>query len=409
MRQRVVWITAALSGLTLAIGPRALGQHWPQWLGPGRDGKVAGFKAPKAWPKELTRKWQVNVGQGESTPALVDDRLYVFTRQGDEEILLCLDAADGREKWASRYTAQAVTGPANPFPGTRSSPAVADGKVVTLGVGGVLSCLNADTGKEIWRKHEPKEVPLFFAATSPLIADRMCIVHLGGEDKGTIVALNLATGNEAWTWSGEGPSYSSPMLLTADGTTQVVVQTEKRLIGLTLAEGKLLWEVATQRKDGYWHSATPVIDGQTVFYTGQGTGTRAMRIEKHGGAFATRQLWHNERLGTCYNTPVLKDGLLFGVSDRGNLFCMDARTGEAKWIQPDRTSPFATILDAGEVLLTLPAKPVMVVFRPDGKEYSEVAKYAVANAETYAFPIVSGNRIFVRDRGAVTLWTIESP
>jgi len=376
-------------------------------MGPGRDCKVAGFRVPEAWPKELTRKWQVKVGQGESTPALVGDRLYVFMRQGDEEVLLCLNAADGKEKWASRYTAQAVTGPANPFPGTRSSPTVADGKVVTLGVGGVLSCLDATSGKEIWRKNEPKEIPLFFCATSPLIVNRVCIVHLGGEDKGVIIARGLDIGDKKWEWSGEGPSYSSPVLLTADETKQVVVQTEKRLIGLTLAEGKLLWEVATERKDGYWHSATPVVDGQTVFYTGQGTGTRAMRIEKHGDGFAAKPIWHNEKLGTCYNTPVLKDGLLYGVSDRGNLFCLDAKTGETKWTGPARTSPFATILDAGEILLTLATKPVMVVFRPDGKGYSEVAKYTVADAETYAFPVLSGNRLFVRDRGAVTLWTIE--
>lgn len=394
-------------GLALIAGARALAQDWPQWRGPGRDGKVTGFTAPQIWPKELTQKWRVKVGQGESTPALVGDRLYVLARQGDAEVLQCLDATDGKEKWSYRYAARAVTGPADPFPGPRSSPAVAGGKVVCVGVGGVVSCLHAETGKEIWRKPGPKEVPQFFTAMSPLIVDGVCLVHLGGEDKGVIVALDMSSGEPKWTWAGEGPAYASPALLAADAATHVVVQTEKRLIGLALADGTLLWEVATEREDGYWHSATPVVGGRTVFYTGQGTGTRAVRIEKRGDGFAAVPLWCNEKLGTCYNTPVLKDGLLFGVSDRGNLFCMDAATGEARWTARTRWSPFATIVDAGSVLFALPVKPAMVVCRPDGKEYAELATYTVADAETYAYPIISGNRVFVRDRGSVTLWAFD--
>ncbi|MBP7937072.1 MAG: PQQ-binding-like beta-propeller repeat protein [Phycisphaerae bacterium] len=407
MRSPVSFIVAASGSFALLATGHLVAQDWPQWCGPGRDAKVTGFKPPVTWPNQLNLKWRVKVGQGEASPALVGDRLYVLARQGDEEVLLCLNPADGTEKWAYRYSAQPVTGPANPFPGPRSSPAVADGKIVCLGVGGVLSCLNAQTGKEIWRKHDPKEVPLFFTAMSPLIVDRMCIVHLGGENKGVVAALDLASGEPKWKWSGEGPSYSSPVLITAGGTKQVVVQTEKRLIGLGLADGRLLWDVGTERKDGYWHSATPVVDDQTVFYTGQGTGTRAARIERQRDGFAVRQLWCNEKLGTCYNTPVLKDGLLFGVSDRGHLFCMDSRTGAANWTLEARCSPFATIVDAGPVLLTLPTKPVLVVYKPDGKEYTEIARYTVADAETYAFPIISGNRVFVRDRISIALWMLE--
>ncbi|NQT03524.1 MAG: hypothetical protein HQ580_15965, partial [Planctomycetes bacterium] len=67
-------------------------QDWPQWRGPNRDGKVRGFKAPRQWPNELTQKWKTTVGSGDATPALVGNKLYVFTRQGDEEVTLCLDA-----------------------------------------------------------------------------------------------------------------------------------------------------------------------------------------------------------------------------------------------------------------------------------------------------------------------------
>jgi len=139
------------------IASCAWGQDWPQWRGPNRDGKVTGFTAPQQWPAALTQKWKVTVGTGCATPALVAGKLYVFARQGDEEVILCLDADTGQEKWKDTYAAQAVTGAARRHPGPRSSAAVAQGKVVTLGVGGVLSCLDAATGKlaQVLHLHVP--------------------------------------------------------------------------------------------------------------------------------------------------------------------------------------------------------------------------------------------------------------
>lgn len=134
------------------------------------------------------------MGAGDATPALVAEKLYVFVRQGDDEVTLCLNAADGSQLWQDKYTAQEVTGAARRHPGPRSSPAVAEGKVVTLGVGGVLSCLNANDGKLVWRKDPfPKVVPTFFTASSPIIVDGMAIAQLGGRGNGAIIAYDLAT------------------------------------------------------------------------------------------------------------------------------------------------------------------------------------------------------------------------
>ena len=99
---------------------------WPQWRGPGRDNKVTGFTAPAAWPKELTKKWKVPVGTGDASPALVGDKVYVFARQGDEEVILCLDAGTGQERWKDKYSAPGFKGAdAGGDMGPRSSPAVA--------------------------------------------------------------------------------------------------------------------------------------------------------------------------------------------------------------------------------------------------------------------------------------------
>src|SRR4030042_1491610 len=111
-----------------------LAQDWPQWRGPNRDGKAAGFTAPEKWPGQLTQKWKTTGGTGGATPACAGDRLYVCAREGDEEVTMCLTAADGTEVWKDKYAAKAVSGPAARHPGPRSSPAVADGQGVTPGV-----------------------------------------------------------------------------------------------------------------------------------------------------------------------------------------------------------------------------------------------------------------------------------
>jgi len=401
-------IGAMVTVLILVSVTSAFAQDWPQWRGPNRDGKATGFTAPQTWPKELTQNWKVTVGTGDATPALVGDKLYVFARQGDDEVTLCLDAASGKELWQNKYATKAVAGPASRHPGPRSSPTVAEGKVVTLGVNGVLSCLDAATGKELWRKDEfPDVVPQFFTAMSPIIESGMCIAHLGGKGNGAIIAFDLATGEQKWKWAGDAPAYASPVLMTVDGTKQIVQQTEKTLVGVALADGKLLWQIANPAQGRFYNSATPIVDGQTVIYTGQGQGTKAVKIEKQDAGFAAKELWSNTELGTGFNTPVLKDGFLYGLSDRGSFFCLNAQTGQTAWTDSaTRKENFGAIVDAGSVIFGLPSDSQLVVFKPSEKEYSEVARFKVADTPTYAHPVISGNRVFVRDQENVALLTI---
>jgi len=386
-----------------------LAEDWPQWRGANRDGKVKEFKAPKAWPKALTPKWKVKVGSGDATPALVGDKLYVFTRQGDEEVTLCLNAADGTEVWKNKYAAQAVSGAARRHPGPRSSPAVADGKVVTLGVAGVVSCLDAAKGKVLWRKDPfPKIVPRFFTSMSPMIVDGMAIAHVGGRGKGAIIAFDLASGAEKWRWAGEGPEYASPVLLTVEGTKQIVTLTNKSVVGVNAADGKLLWRIPFAPARRAYNAATPIVDGQTVIITGARRGTKALKIEKTGDGFAAKELWSNAEVATQYNTPVLVDGLLFGFSDRGNLFCINAKNGKTAWKDATRRGRgFAAIVGAGSVMLALPNNSELIAFKPIAKEFAQVAKIKVAESATYAHPVVAGNRVFVKDQDSLAMLTIE--
>src|SRR5437588_3556105 len=213
-------LLTALAVLLLASGSALA--DWPQWRGPNRDAKVSDFKAPSTWPSELTKKWSVPVGDGAATPALVGNRLYVLSREGDGEVLRCLDAANGKEIWKQTYEAQPSTDPGG-FRGPRSSPAIADGKVVTISARGALNCFDAASGKPLWSKDDFKSWPRFFSASSPLIVDGLCIAQLGGAS-GAVVAYDLATGAEKWKIAELPTTYASPVLMTVAGTKLIIAE-----------------------------------------------------------------------------------------------------------------------------------------------------------------------------------------
>jgi outer membrane protein assembly factor BamB len=384
-------------------------QDWPQWRGARRDGKVTGFEAPKVWPAELTPLWKVKVGIGDASPVLAGGKLYSFARLDSDEVIMCLDVATGKDLWRKNYQALAITGPASSqHAGPRSTPAVEEGKIVTLGVGGVLSCLDATTGDLVWRNDKfTDELPPFFTSLSPLIVNGLCFVHLGGKEKGEIIAFDLKTGKQKWQSASDGPSYASLVMMTVNGKKQLVDLTSKNLIGLDPENGKLLWSFAVPVENRFYNSASPVIDGQTVIITGQGQGTKAVKIQKQGEQFVASELWKNAELGTKWNTPVLKDGFLYGLSDGRKLFCMNAKTGKTAWIDAKLHNDFGTIVDAGSVIIALPQTSNLVVFKPDEKAYTEVAIIKVAETPTYSYPVIAGNRIFIKDKDSIAMMILK--
>ena len=223
--------------------------------------------------------------------------------------LLCLSAADGNVLWENKYPAKAVTGPsARDHAGPRSSPAVAEGSVVTLGATGVVSCVDAASGKTVWRNEDYKKVPQFYTSTLPIVVDGMAVVQLGGSGNGTTVAFDLASGSAKWTWKGDGPSYASPVLMTVDGVKQIVTLTDKNVVGLAAADGKVLWEIpfAPGGRMSY-NAATPIVEGDTVIFTGQGRGTKAVKVEKDGKNSSRNQYgatinWPRSSIRRCSKT-----------------------------------------------------------------------------------------------------------
>lgn len=464
-------ILGVMSGCSLAlVATCSVAQDWPQWRGPGRDAKAAGFTAPKSWPKELTQQWRVDVGDGVATPSLVGNNLYVFTMQEGGEILRCLNAADGTEIWRDKYSALGASGPASGFAGPRCSPTVADGRVVTLGVRGMLSCLDAAKGTVLWRKDDFKgATPRFQTSSSPVVEGGLCVAQLGAAENGGIVAYDLAGGEEKWRWPGDGPSYGSPVLMKVGGVNYVVAVTDRKIVVLGLTDGKLAWEAEFAVQGRGYNATTPVVDGQTIIYTGSNRGATAVKLSKEGDALVAKELWKNPDNSVQFNSPVLKGGMLFGLSGRNDFFCINAADGKTMWAAPfsketasaegspeggrpassgASTNPavippqnfraatnvetagrppggsgggrggggrggrgggmgYGSIVDAGPVLLALTPASQLVVFEPGAKEFTELARIKVADSPTYAYPVVSGNRIFVKDRNSVTLLTVK--
>jgi outer membrane protein assembly factor BamB len=383
----------------------AFSQDWPQFRGINRDCVVTGFKVPKTWPGELLLEWKVSVGTGDATPVLVGRKIYLHTRQGGDEVILCLDAATGKEIWKDTYSATAVTGPAGSHPGPRSTPAVANGKIVTFGVSGIVSCLDANTGKLIWRKENPaNDVPQFYTGMSPLITNGLCVVHVGKKDNGTLLVLDLNSGTEKWKWNGDGPSYASPSIMKIDGREHLIVQTEKNLISFDMADGKINWQIPTPVQQRFYNSTSPYIDNQTIYYTGQGNGMKAVKIEKQGNQYLVKELWSNATTGAKWNTPVLKDGFLYGFTDTKKVYCINASDGQTMWTDANPTSDFSTLVDCGSVLIGMPSTGTLLVIKPDSKGYSEAAKYKVAETAVYSFPVVAGSNIYIKDAESLMMY-----
>ncbi len=406
MKRALIWLCVLAFGAL--VSPKlAVAQDWPQWRGQNRDAKVDGFTPPATWPEELTQVWQVNVGDGVSTPALVGDRMYVFARQGDDEVTLCLDAKTGEEIWRDAYSVGGADGPARGFAGPRSSPAVVNGKVCNFGVRGTVSCLNAEDGSVLWRHEEVGEFPRFYTSSSPIIVNDLCICQLGGEREGSIVAYNLDSGEVQWSWDGDGTAYASPILFEMEAGKVLLAETASKILALNVADGEVIWEMDYEVTGRGYNASTPTQNGQMLLFSGSNRGTTAMKLSMEGGDLTATELWHNEDNSAMYNSPIVKGELVFGLTSRDSLFCINAESGETMWNEDFRgRRGYGNIVDAGDVLFAITPNSELLVYKPTA-EFEEIARFQVSEGQTYAYPIIAGNRIFIKDDENLTLFTIE--
>ena len=400
-----------VTSLLVSVSAAALSAQWPQWRGPQRDGKVAAEHVPAAWPAKPTVKWTQRVGEGYSTPVVSGGRLFVHSRQDPEEVVTALDLATGKPVWSAKYQASFNKNKYanNMSKGPFSTPLVANGHLYTLGTSAVLSAFDEKTGTLKWRKDWSKEIDtskLFTGtAMSPIIDSGLLIVHVGDDGEGAFRALDPMTGAEKWSLPGHGPGYASPVVVTLAGTRQLITMTDKAVVGVAPADGKALWQIPFPDE---WNEniVTPVVAGDVLVVSGIRKGTSGYQIARGGAGLTATQLWNNTDVPMYMSSPVADGNFIYGFSNKrkGQIFCLDARSGKVAWATEGRAGTNAALQSAGPHLVVLTTEGELLVLRRNPEKYDEAHRYKVADTQTWAQPVILKNGVIIRSADAVTFW-----
>ena len=381
-----------------------------QWRGANRDGVVTGFTVPATWPDQLTQRWKVEVGLGYATPLIVGNRVYVFSRQADNEVMLALDAATGKQIWRTAYPAPYEMNSAAKVhgPGPKSTPVFFNGRLYSLGMTGTVTAWDAASGKQLWQK-PGTGAPMYTShAFSPIVEGGTVIFHVGGHDKGALTAYDLTTGAVRWTWAGDGPGYGSPIVGAFGGVRQLVTITQGKLVGVDAGTGSLLWERPFV-SNNFTNSITPVRYGDSIIVWGHAGPMTAVTIARRDNKWVAETVWENADLPGRMSNSVLDGDVMFGLTSRnmGQYYGVDAKSGKILWSSDPRQAGNVAMQRAGDVVFSLENDGELVVFRTSRTGFEVLKRYKVADAETWAQPAISGNRIFVKDVSSLTLWTVN--
>lgn len=341
------------------------------------------------------------MGEGHSSPIAASGRIYAFAREAEEEALRAVDAATGKVAWREAYPAPYTMNPAatRHGKGPKSTPLADSDRVFTVGIDGVLSCWDAATGKRRWQK--PFGSPLYGAAMSPLVTDGLLVGQFGKHDAGGIMALDAASGEIRWRWGGDGPGYGSPVVAEFEGVKQVVCQTQKYVVGVSLRGGQLLWQIPFTT-DYHQNAVTPLVWRDLVIISGLNNGVLGIRV----GKGSTERLWHNKSVSLYMSSPVALGELVFGLShiNKGQLFALDPKTGETVWTGEPRQGDNAALVTAGDHLVVLTTQAELTVARVTPKSIDPVRRYTVADSPTWAHPLVLAGGVVIKDAGSLSFW-----
>jgi outer membrane protein assembly factor BamB len=281
--------------------------------------------------------------------------------------------------------------------------------VYTFGISGVLSSHDAKTGKLKWRREFAKEYPatspLYGTAMSPLVLNGLLIAHVGGQDKGALTSFDGETGAVKWSNNMDGPAYASPIVVDMAGTKQIVTSMQKQIVGVESATGKLLWTLPA-KSEYDTNAVTAVAYKDTLVLSREEQGLIAIKLTKQGADIVPQELWTNKELMLYMNTPVLQGNALFAMSvrNKGQLVSIDADTGKTIWQSPGRMGENAAILNlGGKAILVLTNEAKLYILSPTAKEFAPIAEYTIADSPTWAHPLVTGNRIYVKDETSLRL------
>jgi outer membrane protein assembly factor BamB len=390
-----------LASAVIAMAAGAAAEDWPQFLGPGRNGLYAGPPLAETWGAQGPRAaWRKTVGAGFAGPVIVQGRVLVFHRLGNEEIVDAIEARTGTAQWRYSY----ATTYRDDFgfdEGPRAVPVVVDGIVYTFGAEGQLHAIDLAKGTRIWSVDTMQrfEVPkgFFGAAGSPLVEEGRVIANVGGPKAG-IVAFEARTGKVLWTATDAGASYSSPVGATIAGRRYAIFFTRAGLVGLDPATGQILWQRPWRaRIASSVNAATPLIVDDLIFVSAEyGPGAGVLRLE----GSMLRELWtSNDSLTNHYATSVHRDGILYGFHGRqefGQAFrAIELRTGKVRWSEERFGAGTVTLAGDRLVILRENGELVLAAASPDG--FEPVARTRILTGTVRAYPALSDGFLFARN------------
>ncbi len=366
---------------------------WPQWRGPERDSVWRETGILESFPPDgLKILWHAAVGWGYSSPVVAQGRVFLtdaqLTPPNAQERVHCFDAASGKAIWT--FTSDAgypdwvftVEGHRGPTP----TPLVREGKLYVLGGMGVLSCFDAATGQVIWKKDLGKDyemqVPDFGTDASPLIEGDLLILLIGGKAGAGVVALDRNTGQEAWRALDERRPYSSPIVITAGGSKQLIVWTEQAVTSLNPATGKTWWRQRNPITD--YAVATPVCSDGMLLLSG-------LMLKLDPDKPDASMLWPDKlsrQVLSNTSTPLLQDGYVYSGKSSGQFVCLEANTGKEVW-QSDKVTDVKSgasmhLTSNGDRVLIFNDRGELILARLSGAGYQEISRAALLKP-TYSY------------------------
>ena len=411
-RSACVRLPVVLAFLVLpALALPAAGADWPQFRGPNRDGTSPETGLLPSWPDGGPPRVAAleGVGEGFSSPAVADGRVFVTGRVKDSTHVFCFDTS-GERLW------QTACGPefTSMWPGSRSTPTCDDGRLYVLTGKGRLAALAAADGRQLWTidllKWFRAKLPMYGVAESVLVVGDL-LVCLPGAPEAFAVALDKRTGRAVWAAKGvEGPiGYASAIVADHGGVRQIIALTNRGLVGLRAADGALLW----QHAEGFGgllaeNVLTPIFAGGIVFGDGgHYGGGAAVRLQVQGAEVVPTLLWKKSAGSTHLGGYVERGGHLYGETGRG-WSCVELATGTVRY--KTREIRRAATLWADGRFYCLGEKGTMHLVEADPAAHRVVGEFEIpdAGSQTWAYPAISGGRLFIRRRDTVHVYDIAA-
>jgi outer membrane protein assembly factor BamB len=394
--------------ITLGLSVPALSQESAQWRGPNRDGIYPETGLLNKWPAEGPELlWHYDdLGNGHGSAAVIRDKIFVAGTRDDEGFIVAL-SPDGSTLWRSVYGKEWVDG----YEGVRTTPLYIEGYLYLMSGLGVVYCLDADNGTEIWQADLLNEFQgnnIKWGMTENLLVDGDRIFCTPGGEQHNVIALNRLDGSLIWSCPGLGEisAYCSPALFDHNGRKILATHTEKSILGIDALTGKLLWTVEQPNKYSV-HANTPLYrEGWLYCVSGYGKGGIMLEIAENGES--VREIWRDEELDTKLGGMVELNGRIYGSGDfNRKWYCLDWKTGTELFRNTDFTK--GNIISAEGLLYWYTQGGEVVLIRPLEDRFEILGSFKVPFGEKqhWAHLVIHDKRLFVRHGSALMVYDIQ--